>query len=134
MYEYVKIACFLYTNDELLDKLVEHSYCKGISDLLLKLINIDDSNFDEVITSFPNNPLSISETEVKEKKIIMVNKLIEKLSPETTEEEHINVSSILSDLVQNIPYLFEDEAILEKLIGFLSSPVSPNIIFRMNLV
>lgn len=76
-------------DSDVIDNLLYHVYQKSVSELLNKFLNIQDHDFEE--------PLS---TEIKRKQNEVIEKLIEKLGPNSTEEDHLNGASILSDMLE----------------------------------
>jgi hypothetical protein len=69
-----------------------HVYQKSISELLNKLLNIQDDS-----TRTGDDRLS---SEIKQKQHLILHSLIGKLGPEATEEDNLNASSILQDALE----------------------------------
>ncbi len=81
---------YIYGPDcDIIDSLLNHVYQKSVSEVLNKLLVQLDTDYDEEVLA-----------QIKEKQAMAVNKLVEKLGPDSTEEDNLNASTILRDLVE----------------------------------
>mmetsp|Transcript_32815 Transcript_32815/g.50105 ORF Transcript_32815/g.50105 Transcript_32815/m.50105 type:complete len:446 (-) Transcript_32815:607-1944(-) len=76
-------------NSMIIDSLLNHVYQKSVSEVLNKLLVQLDTDYDEEVLA-----------QIKAKQAMAVNKLVEKLGPDSTEEDNLNASAILRDLVE----------------------------------
>lgn len=76
-----------------IDNLLYHVYQKSIAELLFKLLNVHDIDQSDELGK-----------EIAIKQAYAIDKLIDKLRPEATEEDHLNGSSILSDVLDTKNY------------------------------
>ncbi|CDW85853.1 UNKNOWN [Stylonychia lemnae] len=73
---------------DVIDCLLHHVQQKSISEILNKFLNIQDHDFESTISA-----------EIKSKQHHVLQSLVEKLSPEATEEDNLNGSAILTDML-----------------------------------
>lgn len=89
--------------NDALDRLLEHVYQKSISELLIKVLNLQEPLLGEALV---------------EKQHQIVETLIEKLGPQYTEEDNLNASSVLSDVIDAKDYYSVITKQVQKLIDF----------------
>jgi SIT4 phosphatase-associated protein len=77
---------YIYNHPECLDLLVRHVYNKSISDVLIRLLNVQDTVLDEGLENVDTIRQSF------------VFKVIEKLAPKHSLEDHLNAQNLLSEL------------------------------------
>lgn len=73
---------------DIIDCLIYHVYQKSISEILNKLLNIQDHDFESDVAQ-----------EIKNKQHYALEKLIDKLSPQSIEEDNLNGGAILIDML-----------------------------------
>ena len=77
---------YIFSQDsDVIDCLLYHVYQKSISELLFKFLSLTDERLGEDNLT----------TEIKAKQEYILSTLIEKLSPQASEEDNLNASSIL---------------------------------------
>lgn len=72
-----------------IDSLLYHVYQKSIAELLNKFLNIQDHDFETELGE-----------EIKRKQQYVMQELVEKLGPQATEEDNLNGSSILQEMLE----------------------------------
>jgi len=72
--------------NDALDRLVEHVQQQSVSDVLIKIMNIEESNFSEELAAI-----------IQKRKITVITKLVNKL--DNDDEESQNVANVLQDLI-----------------------------------
>jgi hypothetical protein len=75
--------------NDALDRLLEHVYQKSISELLIKILNLQEPLLGEDLIN---------------KQHQIVEALVDKLGPTNTEEDNMNASSVLSDVLDAKDY------------------------------
>ena len=92
-------------DSDILDCLMRHLYQKSVSEVINKLMNIVDTNFDGDLS-----------TQIQEKKQKVLNELIEKLQSDKLDEENMNASAIIIELVELKQFytMLSKRAILQK--------------------
>jgi predicted DNA-binding ribbon-helix-helix protein len=70
-----------------LDSLVEHVYSQSVADVLIKVLNLEESNFSEELALL-----------IQKRKLTVITKLVNKLDNE--DEESQQVASVLQELIQ----------------------------------
>jgi predicted DNA-binding ribbon-helix-helix protein len=68
--------------NDAIDRLVEHSYQQSVSEVLVKIMNIEESNFSEELAAI-----------IQKRKFTVITKLVNKLDDE--DEESQNVANVL---------------------------------------
>lgn len=76
-------------NSDIIDNLLYHVYQRSIAELLNKLLNVQDHDFESPI-----------QEEIKAKQHQVLEALIEKIGPDGSEDDHLNASSILQDMLE----------------------------------
>lgn len=74
-----EVFTYIYNNPQTLDLFVHHIYQKSISDVLIRLLNVSDSVFED---GFDANVDSIRQS--------FIFKIVQKLDPKCELEDHIN--------------------------------------------
>ena len=97
----------------IIDRLLHHVYQKSISELLNKLLTVADNEYDSDVVA-----------RIKSKQNEVVSKLIQKLSPEHSEEDNLNGCSILYDLLETKQFFNVacSQENVELLIGYATNP------------
>lgn len=72
--------------NDALDCLVEHVYQQSVSDVLVKVMNIQESNFSDELACL-----------IQKRKITVITKLVNKL--DNDDEESKSVASVLQELI-----------------------------------
>lgn len=111
-----QIVPFLFSNEcSLIDKLMFHIYQKSVSDVLQKLLNVSDQNYEEEL-----------QKSIKEKQLKAIASLVDKLGPgQVDEEANLNACNILSDLMDNKDYfnVLSRKSVQQKLYDIIHAPV-----------
>lgn len=74
---------------DVIDCLLNHVYQKSISELLSKFLNIQEHDYEGAIAQ-----------EISKKQAYAVQKLLDKLGPESSEEDNLNGSIIIGDMLE----------------------------------
>jgi serine/threonine-protein phosphatase 6 regulatory subunit 1 len=108
-----QIFTYLFEHSAILDKFVFHIALKSISELLVKVLTGDDNNFDV------DAPIE----EFKALKYRILNDLIEKLGPSHSDEDHLNVVSVIGELCEQKSLFdhFVNDFTLDKLFEFVKN-------------
>ena len=81
---------FIYASEsDIIDRLLYHVYQKSISELLNKLLSIQENDFDSQVAQI-----------MQKKQQQVVQNLLQKLSSEASEEDNLNGCSILQDMLE----------------------------------
>ena len=83
---------YIYNHTEVIDNLVKHVYQKSISEVLIRILNISENLFNENIIGMIEN--------IRKS---FIHKIVKKFDPKYTFEDHLNASSLLSELVEYKP-------------------------------
>jgi hypothetical protein len=76
-------------NNDAIDSLVNHIYQKSISEVLLSIMKIEEGNFTDELANI-----------IKKRKNSVIHKLVNKLSSDTDDEECLNATTILTELIE----------------------------------
>ena len=74
---------------DVLDCLLFHIYQKSVSELLEKLMNVVETNFEEDLVPV-----------IREKKLKVMNQLADKLSKNHSDEDNLNASTVIIELLE----------------------------------
>lgn len=77
------------TENDAIDCLINHVYQKSVSEVLIKIMNIEENNFNE----------DLSEA-IHKRKVTVFTKLVNKLDLDNEEQDFYNVAAVLNELVQ----------------------------------
>jgi hypothetical protein len=76
-------------NNDSIDCLLDHLYQKSISEVVLLIMKIEEGNFTDALA-----------TTIKKRKISVITKLVNKLVSDTDDEECLNATAILTELIE----------------------------------
>lgn len=83
-----EVFTYVYNHPQTLEMLVKHLYNKSISEVLIRLLNVSDNVFEEG-----------NEVNAEQIRQSFIYKVVEKLNPKFTFEDHLNSQGLLSELV-----------------------------------
>jgi serine/threonine-protein phosphatase 6 regulatory subunit 3 len=76
------------TNNDAIDCMLNHMYQKSVSEVLLSILKIEEGNFTDELANT-----------IKKRKISVISKLVNKLGSDTDDEECLNATFILNELI-----------------------------------